>query len=270
VIHGSFGEDGTLQGLLELADIAYVGPGVLSSAMGMDKDIAKRLVLAEGIAIAPYLSIKKGQWSFEKNEIIKTIQSKLGFPVFVKPANTGSSLGVSKVKSIDSLAMAIDEAFLYDTKILVEQAVNAREIELSVLENPEYGRQPLVSIPGEIIPNHEFYSYEAKYLDPDGAGLAIPADLTQEQIKRAQELAQKIFTTLECEGMARVDLFLDRDSGSFIFNEINTIPGFTTISMYPKLWQASGISYKDLLSKLIDLAVARQERKRMIKHEGPL
>ncbi|MDF2529194.1 MAG: ddlA [Gammaproteobacteria bacterium] len=267
VLHGTMGEDGTVQGLMELADIAYVGCGLLASAMGMDKDISKRLVAACGIPIAPYIAFTAGQWQQNAAQLSKEIDQKLRYPVFVKPANAGSSLGISKVKDSTELEAAVNNALLYDNKVLVETGINAREIELSALENPEYGLEPLVSVPGEIIPHHEFYSYEAKYLDPDGAGLAIPAKLTQDQAAKAQSMAKTIFKALECEGMARVDLFLDKDSGEFIFNEINTIPGFTTISMYPKLWQASGISYQDLLSKLIDLAIARQTRKRALKRE---
>ncbi|MDF2690429.1 MAG: ddlA [Gammaproteobacteria bacterium] len=267
VLHGTMGEDGTVQGLMELADIAYVGCGLLGSAIGMDKDVAKRLVAATGIAIAPYISFSAGEWQQKAELLSKEIEKQFHYPVFVKPANAGSSVGISKAKSTAELKSAIENALLYDSKVLVEKAVNAREIELSVLENPEYGLDPLVSIAGEIIPHHEFYSYEAKYLDPDGAGLAIPAKLTPEQVAVAQNMAKTIFKALEGEGMARVDLFLDKDSGEFIFNEVNTIPGFTTISMYPKLWQASGISYQDLLSKLIDLALSRQQRKRALKRE---
>jgi D-alanine-D-alanine ligase len=267
VLHGTMGEDGTVQGLMELADMAYVGCGLLGSAIGMDKDVSKRLVEATGIPVAPYLAFTAGEWQQHAATLSETINKNLHYPLFVKPANTGSSLGITKVKSAGELKDAVNSALLYDTKVLVETGVNAREIELSVMENPEYGLDPLVSIPGEIIPHHEFYSYEAKYLDPEGAGLAIPAKLTQEQIAQAQSIAKKIFKALDCEGMARVDLFLDKDSGKFIFNEVNTIPGFTTISMYPKLWEASGIAYQELLSKLIDLAMARQKRKRALKRE---
>lgn len=267
VLHGTMGEDGTVQGLFELADIPYVGCGLLSSAMGMDKDVSKRLVSAAGVPIADYLPFTQGDWLKRPEEVKNRIENRLEYPIFVKPANTGSSVGITKVKTADELTAAINNAFLYDTKILVEKAVNAREIELAVLENPEYGMDPLVSVAGEIIPHHEFYSYEAKYLDPDGAGLVIPAKLSEAQKAAAANMAKLIFKALDCEGMARVDLFLDKDSGELIFNEVNTIPGFTTISMYPKLWQASGISYKELLSKLIDLAMARHERKTALKRE---
>jgi len=267
VLHGTMGEDGTVQGLFDLADIAYVGCGLLASAVGMDKDVAKRLVSAAGVKVAPYVAFTHGEWKHFSSKLSEQIAAQLYFPVFVKPANAGSSLGVSKVKSAEELAAAVDNAFLYDTKILVEKAINGREIELSALENIDYGQDALISIPGEIIPHHEFYSYEAKYLDPEGAGLAIPAKLSPEQTQTVQAAAKTIFRVLECEGMARVDFFLDRDTGEFIFNEINTIPGFTTISMYPKLWNASGIGYQELLSKLIDLAIARHDRKQSLKRE---
>jgi D-alanine-D-alanine ligase len=261
------GEDGTVQGLFDLADIPYVGCGLLSSAVGMDKDVAKRLAQAAGIKVAPYVAFTHGEWKHYSAKLSEDIANYLDFPVFVKPANAGSSLGVSKVKTANELVQAVDNAFLYDTKILVEKAINGREIELSALENNDYGAEALISIAGEIIPHHEFYSYEAKYLDPDGAGLVIPAKLSHEQLLNVQHIAKRIFRALECEGMARVDFFLDRDNGEFIFNEINTIPGFTTISMYPKLWKASGIGYQELLSKLIDLAIARHARRNALKRE---
>ncbi len=267
VVHGTLCEDGSLQGLLDSMNVAYVGAGVLGSAIGMDKDVAKRLAVANGIKVAPYIVIKHGAWQNEMAYFTKLISDQLHFPVFVKPANTGSSVGIHKVKSVEELATAVNDSFLYDTKILVEKALNVREIELSVLENSQYGSQPLVSIPGEIVPQHEFYSYAAKYLDKDGARLLIPAPLSETQVKQAQQMAAQIFEVLECEGMARVDLFLDKQSDEFYFNEINTLPGFTQISMYPKLWQASGIAYQDLLSRLIELALARFERKQNLKRE---
>lgn len=267
VLHGTLCEDGTIQGLLELMDIPYVGAGVLSSALGMDKDISKRLVAGAGLKVPPYLILKRATWEKNSSNFQKEIESKFGYPVFVKPANTGSSVGVHKVKEGKELHTAIQDAFLYDQKVVVEKAINAREVELSVLENLEFTASPLVSIPGEVVPSHEFYSYAAKYLDENGAELLIPAPLNQQQIKKAQELASSIFEILECEGMARVDLFLDKTTGEFIFNEINTLPGFTQISMYPKLWEASGLAYKDLLSYLIDLALARYERKQNLKRD---
>ncbi len=267
VMHGPLCEDGTIQGLLELADLPYVGCGVLASAIAMDKDMAKRVARDAGIPIVPYVSLQHEVWKKEKQQLAKSIAEQLGYPVFVKPANMGSSVGVHKVKEPSELNAALEDAFNYDRKVVVEAAVNAREIEVSVLENLEAGADPLVSIPGEIDPAHEFYSYEAKYLDEKGATLIIPAKLDPEETKRAQDIGRKVFTALECEGMARVDLFLDRTSREFFFNELNTIPGFTSISMYPKLWEASGIGYQELLSKLIDLAISRHEKKKTLVRE---
>lgn len=267
VMHGPLCEDGTIQGLLELADLPYVGCGVLASAVAMDKEMAKRLARDAEIPIVPYVSFKHEVWKKEKHPLAKRIDEELGYPVFIKPANLGSSVGVHKVKAPSKLNPALEDAFNYDRKVLVEAAVNAREIEVSVLENSEAGADPLVSVPGEINPTHEFYSYAAKYLDEKGATLIIPAKLDPDETQRAQEIARSVFTVLECEGMARVDLFLDRASGKFFFNELNTIPGFTSISMYPKLWEASGISYRELLSKLIDLAISRHKKKKKLARE---
>lgn len=267
VMHGIFCEDGTIQGLLESMNYPYVGAGVLASGLGMDKDVSKRLVAAAGIKVPEFETVKLGQWQSNPQAILQAIKKRFAFPVFVKPANTGSSVGVHKVRSFEQLSEIIEDAFLYDTKILIEQALDVREIELSVLENPEFGKPAKVSLPGEVVPSHEFYSYEAKYLDEKGAELIIPAKLDKLQIKMAQSLAVKVFEILECEGMARVDLFLDKKTGEFVFNEINTLPGFTQISMYPKLWEATGITYSELLTYLIDLALARFERKQKLKHE---
>jgi D-alanine-D-alanine ligase len=264
VMHGTYCEDGTIQGLLELADVPYVGCGVLASAVGMDKEVAKRLVRDAGIPIVPYVMLRADRWKREKALFASKIATDLGFPCFVKPVNAGSSVGVHKVKSAADLEAALTDSFRYDTKVLVERAVQAREIELSVLENSDPGGDPLVSVPGEVTPTHEFYSYEAKYLDENGAALMIPAKLAPEQIKAAQKIARDAFVALECEGMARVDLFLDKVSGAFYFNEVNTLPGFTSISMYPKMWEASGIAYTELLSRLIDLAIARHARKKSL------
>lgn len=264
VMHGPLCEDGTIQGLLELADMPYVGCGVLASAVGMDKEFAKRLVKDAGVPIVPYVAVKSEVWKRNSAQTASRVERELGYPCFVKPANLGSSVGVHKVKKASDLDAALKDAFRYDTKVLIERAVSAREIELAVLENPEAGLPPLVSIPGEVIPTHEFYSYESKYLDENGAALEIPAKLAPEQIKLAQKIATDAFAALECEGMSRVDLFLDKDSGQFYFNEVNTIPGFTSISMYPKMWQASGIAYSELLSRLVDLALARQARKKAL------
>ncbi len=267
VMHGPLCEDGTIQGLLELADLPYVGCGVLASAVAMDKEMAKRLARDKGVPIVPYVPLKHEVWEKEKEQSARRIEKELGYPVFVKPTNLGSSVGVEKVKEPSELDAALEDAFRYDRKVLVEAAINARDIELSVLENLETGADPLVSVPGEIAPAHEFYTYEAKYLDEKGAALIIPAKLDSEGTKLAQTMARNVFTALECEGMARVDLFLDRTSGEFLFNELNTIPGFTSISMYPRLWEASGINYQELLTKLVDLAVSRHERKRALVRE---
>ncbi len=267
VMHGPLCEDGTVQGLFELAEMAYVGSGVLASAVGMDKDVGKRLAKEAGLPIVPYLCFKADRWDQDRKRLLKQIQTQLRFPVFVKPARLGSSVGIHKVKNEAQLEPAIVDAFRYDTKVLVEQGLEVREIELSVLENTASSETPLVSVPGEIVPSHEFYTYDAKYIDADGAKLLVPAPLDEDQIRKAQQLAKEAFMKLECEGMARVDLFLEKSTGKFYFNELNTLPGFTSISMYPKLWEASGLPYKELLSKLIDLAVMRQERKKHLVRE---
>ena len=267
VVHGPLCEDGTIQGLLELADVPYVGCGVLASAVAMDKEMAKRVARDAAVPIVPYVSLKYETWKKQKRGLAEKIQNELGYPAFVKPANLGSSVGVHKVTEPGRLESALEDAFTYDTKVLVEVAIDAREIELSVLENPDPGAEPLVSVPGEINPTHEFYSYEAKYLDEKGAELIIPAKLDATLTQQAQEIAKNIFSAIECEGMARVDLLLDRTNGQFYFNELNTIPGFTSISMYPKMWQASGISYQELLSRLVDLALARHRRKKALIRE---
>jgi len=267
VIHGPLCEDGTIQGLLELADVPYVGCGVLASAVAMDKEVAKRLARDAGLPIVSYVSLRQEHWRKEKRQLAERVEKDLGYPVFVKPANLGSSVGVQKVKEAGDLTAALENAFQYDVKVLVEVAVDAREIELSVLENPDSGADPLVSVPGEIEANHEFYSYEAKYLDEKGAALIIPAKLDGDRIRRVQDIARKAFLAMECEGMARVDLLLDRTSDKLFFNELNTIPGFTSISMYPKLWEASGIGYTELLSRLVDLAISRHKRKKALVRE---
>jgi D-alanine-D-alanine ligase len=257
VLHGTNGEDGTMQGLLKIMDLPFVGPGVLGSAVGMDKDVAKRLWRDAGIPIAKFVILKKSQ----KNKISFTgIKKQLGLPLFVKPANAGSSVGVSKVKSENDFKKAIAAAFQFDNKILVEEFIKGREIEVAVLGN----ENPQASVPGEIIPHHEFYSYEAKYIDENGAAAKIPADLPKALVKKIQETAVKAFQVLECEGMSRVDFFVTAN-GKFYVNEINTIPGFTNISMYPKLWEASGINYSDLVDRLISLAMERHAREKGLK-----
>jgi D-alanine-D-alanine ligase len=270
VVHGMLCEDGTLQGLLEHANVPYVGCGVLSSALGMDKDVSKRLALQAGIPSAPYIAMKHASWLQSRSHYVDCVEKELGYPVFVKPANTGSSIGVTKVKSPDALVQAVEGAFEFDTKVVIEKAIRAMELELAVLESlrPEEG--PIVSVVGEIKPQHghEFYSYTAKYLDENGAALIIPALLSSELVAEAQMMAKRLFALLECEGMARVDLFLDQDTNRILFNEVNTIPGFTQISMYPKLMEASGVSYSNLLTHLVQLAIRRHERKRHLIRAG--
>lgn len=262
VLHGPFGEDGTIQGMLKLLNIPFVGPSVLGSALGMDKDAMKRLLNHAGITTAKFLSFQKG----DKIDL-KKVKNKLGLPAsqrgepfFVKPANLGSSVGISKVKNEKEFKKAVDNAFTFDNKILIEEYIRGREIECSVLGN----ENPIASIPGEVVPAHEFYSYEAKYIDENGAQLIIPAKLPKNIVKKIQELAIKAFKTLCCEGMARVDFFLT-EKGKVYVNEINTIPGFTQISMYPKLWEASGISYQELVDRLIKFALERFKRDNSLK-----
>ena len=267
VLHGSFGEDGAIQGLLELCEAPYVGSGVLGSSNGMDKEFTKKLAEHAGVPVVPYRMVRVHEWTQQPRECLQAIDRELGWPVFVKPANLGSSVGISKVKTAAELDAALKSAFQYDVKVLVEKFVPAREIELAVLENKDPSKPPLVSVPGEIIPKHEFYSYQAKYIDADGAKLQLPADLTADQAAKAQAIALKTFHAVGCEGMARVDLFLDRETGALVLNEVNTIPGFTSISMYPKMIEASGVSYRELLSHLIDLAVIRSGRKRALKRD---
>jgi D-alanine-D-alanine ligase len=259
VLHGPFGEDGTVQGLLKLANIAFVGAGVLGSAVGMDKEVTKRLLRDAGIPIARFIVANR----YSSKEIgFDDARERLGLPLFVKPANLGSSVGIHKVKHRADFQHAIHDAFSYDNKILIEECIQGREIECSVLGNDD----PIASVPGEILPRHEFYSYEAKYLDENGAVLEIPAKLPTGTSERIRQLAIKTFSVLCCEGMARVDFFLKNDS-EIIVNEINTIPGFTRISMYPKLWEATGISYTELIDRLIQLAIERFEREKRLKTE---
>jgi D-alanine-D-alanine ligase len=265
VVHGTFCEDGSLQGLLELANLPYVGAGVLSSAIGMDKDVSKRLAINAGINVAPYRVIKQGEWQDYADDLLQRIADELSFPVFVKPANTGSSIGITKVKTLDKLTVAINEAFCFDTKILVEKALSVIELEVAVLEALEPNRDPIVSVVGEIRTTHEFYSYAAKYVDENGAELLIPAPVADDIQAQARLVAKQLFQILECEGMARVDLFFNKDAQQIFFNEINTIPGFTQISMYPKLMNASGISYSELLTHLIQLALRRHKNKSQLK-----
>jgi len=257
VLHGPYGEDGTVQGLLKLANIPFVGPGVLGSAVGMDKDVAKRLLRDAKIPIAKFVAVHA--WDKDKIAFREAVQC-LGLPLFVKPANAGSSVGVSKVHDESQFNSALQRAFEFDHKILIEEFIQGREVECAVLGNED----PVASNIGEIIPQQDFYSYEAKYLDENGALINIPAELAAKTKKAIQELAIKTFQTLGCEGMARIDFFLTKDN-RVVVNEINTIPGFTKISMYPKLWENSGITYQELVDQLIQLALARHTRDLRLK-----
>jgi D-alanine-D-alanine ligase len=259
ILHGPMGEDGTVQGLLELAGLPYVGASVLASAVGMDKDVMKRLLQHAGLPVLPYRTVKKARYLAQRQRVLEDL-SELAFPVFVKPANLGSSVGISRVKGAADLPRAIEEALQFDDKIVVEQGLDhPKEIECAVLE----GTPTLVSVPGEIVVSHPdgFYSYAAKYLDDQGVSMRIPAEISGADKVRAQQLALRTFEALECEGMARVDLFLDTGGNLFV-NEINTIPGFTPISMYPKLMEASGVPAGDLITRLIELALSRAQQKK--------
>lgn len=258
VIHGTTGEDGILQGFLKLIDIPFVGPDVLGSAVCMDKDVAKRLLRDAGIPNSKFLTFNKNQIN---NIDFENVQNQLGLPVFIKPANSGSSVGVNKAKTEEEFFQYLKEAFRFDNKVLVEEYIKGREIECSVMGNEE----PLVSVAGEIKAQQEFYSYNAKYLDDNGAVTNIPADLNQETLKKVQDYAIQAFKTLCCEGMARVDFFVTENEEIYV-NELNTIPGFTKISMYPKLWEASGIGYSDLIDKLITYAIERHKRDKSLEH----
>lgn len=257
IVHGTLGEDGSLQGMLRLANLPFVGPSVLGSSICMDKDIAKRLLQSTGILVSDWLVYTRS----EMNDIcFHQIKEKLALPLFIKPANQGSSVGVSKVTTKDEFIKAIELAFQFDHKVIIEESIQGREIECSVLGND----QPIASLPGEILPKTEFYSYESKYIDETGAELAAPADLSKELIRKIQKTAIQAFKVLQCEGLGRVDFFLT-DSGDLYINEINTLPGFTKISMYPRLWEVSGMSYSDLITKLIELAIERHKKDRTLK-----
>ncbi len=257
ILHGTYGEDGTVQGLLTLANIPCVGPSLLGSGIGMDKEVAKRLLRDAGIPVAKSLTYQ--YWEQPRIDF-KTVVEQLGLPVFVKPASLGSSVGISKVKQEDELLAAIKEAFAFDHKIIIEEYIEGQEIECAILGN----EIPLASAVGAIIPQHEFYSYNAKYIDDQGAAVQIPAAISKEMAELVQKLAIKAFQVLCCEGMARVDFFLTKENNVLI-NEINTIPGFTKISMYPKLWEISGISYTDLIDRLIQLALERNIKDKRIR-----
>jgi D-alanine-D-alanine ligase len=261
VLHGTYGEDGTIQGMLDLAGLPYVGAGVLGSAVGMDKDVSKKLFQSAGIPVVPWVAVRRAEWEKDPSDVRAKIEEEFPYPVFVKPATLGSSVGMTKVHSAEELGPALDLACEFGMKILVEKAVTAREIEVSVLGNHE----PKASVPGEIIPHREFYDYTAKYLE-DGTQLVIPAELKPAQVQKIQTLAVEAFRALELTGMARVDFFLEKKGTKLFLNEVNTIPGFTSISMYPKLWEASGISFRELIDKLIDLAFEVHREKARTKY----
>jgi D-alanine-D-alanine ligase len=262
VMHGTFGEDGTIQGLLDLAGLPFVGAGVLGSAIGMDKDVSKRLLQVARIPVVPWITVQRSDWESNPNGIRTAIEKKFKYPVFVKPATLGSSVGMTKVHSRAELAPALNLAAEFAMKILVERCVIAREIEVSVLGNHD----PKASVPGEIVPHREFYDYAAKYLE-EGTQLLIPAKLTSAQVKKIQKYAVDAFRALELSGMARVDFFLEKKGGKIYLNEVNTIPGFTSISMYPKLWEATGIPFRELIDKLIELALEQHAEKARTKYQ---
>jgi D-alanine-D-alanine ligase len=267
IMHGPLCEDGSIQGLLELADMPYVGSRVLGSALCMDKDLAKRLVQAEGIAIVPYVTVRAPDWEIARAAQLQRIEGEIGYPAFVKPATLGSSVGVSRATSHDELVAAITHALGYDEKVLVEQAVQAREIEFAVLAAEDPAAPPEISVPGEIAAHDAFYSFERKYIEAGGAELHVPAELDEATLAKGRDSVRRIFRALECEGMARIDFFLDKHSGELYFNEVNTIPGFTAISMYPKLWEASGLSYGRLLDRLVSDALRRHARRSKLRRE---
>jgi D-alanine-D-alanine ligase len=262
VMHGTYGEDGTIQGLLDLAGLPFVGAGVLGSAIGMDKDVSKRLLQAAKIPVVPWITVYRSDWERDPKTIRDSIEKKFKYPVFVKPAALGSSVGMTKVHSREELAPALNLASEFAMKILVEKSVDAREIEVSVLGNHD----PKSSVPGEIVPHREFYDYTAKYLE-QGTQLLIPAKLEKSQVNKIQKYAISAFRALELSGMARVDFFLEKKSGKLYLNEVNTIPGFTSISMYPKLWEASGIPFRQLIDKLIELAIEIHREKARTKYQ---
>lgn len=261
VLHGTYGEDGTLQGLLELADLAYVGAGVLGSALAMDKGVFHAVMRAEGIPVVETLVVLRSEIQADMQTALHRAETIASYPLFTKPANLGSSVGISKCNNRADLLEGLMEACRFDRRVLVQRGVNGREIEVSVLGNDH----PQASVPGEILPSREFYSYEAKYID-NTSGLLIPAPIPDTTAELARRLAVQAYQAVDCAGMARVDFLLDRDSGELLLNEINTIPGFTQISMYPKLWEASGLPYPALVRKLIELALERKADRDRIEH----
>jgi len=255
-IHGSGGEDGSLQGLLEMAGVAYVGSGVLGSALQMDKEVAKRLLSGGGVPVVPWIAVRATELQRSADAVAKHAVAELALPLFVKPANLGSSVGISRVEKTDALIPALREAARYDTKILVERGLDAREIEVALL-----GNDPIeASVPGEIRTDHEFYDYEAKYAD-ESTDLLVPAPLSEEQTRCVRRLAVEAMQIVEGAGLARVDFLLERETGEFFVNEVNSLPGFTEVSMYPRLWDASGLPYPALLDRLIELALARHRER---------
>jgi len=261
VLHGPYGEDGTIQGLLELANVPYVGAGVLASAVGMDKAVMKLVFSARGLPICPYRVVMRYEWLADRDRVSAELAAALGFPMFVKPANLGSSVGISKAKNAAELAAAMDLAGSFDRKLVIEAAVpNAREIECAVLGND----QQAASVPGEVVPSREFYDYEAKYID-SGSAIIIPADLAETTVAEVQRLAIAAFRAIDGAGMSRVDFLIERDTDRVLLNEVNTIPGFTTISMYSKLWAASGLEYGPLLDRLVALALERHAEKQQLR-----
>jgi D-alanine-D-alanine ligase len=263
VLHGTFGEDGSMQGLLELAGVAYVGAGVLGSALGMDKVVQKEIFLHHGLPTVDFMLLTATQWERDRDRLLHDIQARFAYPLFVKPCNLGSSVGISKVSRAAELAPAIDLAAKFDRRIIIEAgAGDVREIELAVLGNDD----PVASVPGEVKPSREFYDYSSKYID-NSSGLIIPAELPAETVSELRRIAVEAFRILDCAGMGRVDFFVERGTNRILLNEINTIPGFTKISMYPKLWEASGISYAQLVDRLIELAIERHEEKKALRRD---
>ena len=261
LVHGPFGEDGTIQGLLELADIPYVGAGVAASAVGMDKALMKAIFRASNLPIVDWMLIRRHDWESKPEETIRGIESAFGYPCFIKPANLGSSVGISKAHNWDELAQALANAAQYDRRLLAERAVDAREIECSVLGNDE----PIAAMPGEVIPQREFYDYAAKYADDSGTELKVPADLSPELTRSVQDIAVRAFKAIDGSGLARVDFFIERGTNRVLVNEINTIPGFTSVSMYPRMWEKTGLTYPALIERLIQLALERYADKQKSK-----
>lgn len=264
VLHGTYGEDGTVQGLLELAGIPFVGAGAAASAVGMDKVLMKSIFRQRGLPVAEHITVYAAEWRRRPEDTISGIEESLSYPIFVKPANLGSSVGVSKVKQRGDIAGALNDALTYDRKALVEQGIDAREIEVSVLGNEE----PVASVPGEIVPSREFYDYQAKYIDEDSE-LLIPAPLDTGEMDEVQRIAKAAFRALDVSGMARVDFLMDRSTGKLYLNELNTIPGFTSISMYPKLWEATGLPMPELVDRLVELALEKAQIKAKLQTSYP-